>query len=110
MELYIVILEKANNNALPETVVSDTTLTYQSVLDLIDMGYLTGSQVATPKGSVIRHVAITESGQRFLARNSEQSGVTEGGVATAFRGQLLVGLVMLILFICFVAIFKYFRL
>ena len=109
MDLYITILEKADHNKLPETIVSDSTLIYQGVLDLIDMGYLTGSQVVTREGPVMQRVAITEAGQRFLARNAKRGEPAEGLIAWAVKGQLLASLAVLILFVCFVVIFEYFR-
>lgn len=100
MDLYIAILEKASKNELPEIIVKDSTLTYQSVLDLIDIGYLSGTPVTNRSGQIITNVAITKSGLGFLESHINQRAKMKQSASTNIHNIFLVTLMFIVLVIC----------
>lgn len=106
MEFYLAVLESAHNNELPDTIVSDSTLTFQSVQDLMDVGYLTGTLVATAEGPAFQRVAITESGLRFLERNASLAGKKERYAADTVLEFLLASMTLIIFFVYLVFVLR----
>lgn len=108
MEFYLEVLEGIHNAELPDTIVSDTRLIFQSVLDLIDVGYLTGTLVTTADGQVIQQVTITDSGLRFLERNASLAGQSEWRAADTALEFFLASMAMLVFFICLVLVIRHY--